>query len=159
MYEEDRAHQFLMGLNDDLYSTLQSQILALDPLPPLDKIFNMTQQEESHKKIMMARDTQSETAMAFAAREQPGMVEKQGCKICGRYGHEEAVCYEVIGYPPGWGTRGRGRGSKGAQNSRGERGGGRRRGYGRETTAAAIHQETGPIAAAGPIAVLAQDLA
>jgi len=43
IYEEDRASQFLMGLNDDLYSTLQSQILALDSLPPLDKIFNMTQ--------------------------------------------------------------------------------------------------------------------
>jgi len=58
-YEEDRTHQFLMGLNDDLYSTLQSQILTLDPWPPLDKIFNMTQQEENHKKIMMARDTEA----------------------------------------------------------------------------------------------------
>jgi len=51
MYEED------MGLNDDLYSTLRSQILALDLQPPLDKIFNMTQQEENHKKVMMTRDT------------------------------------------------------------------------------------------------------
>jgi len=36
-----------MGLNDELYATIRSQILALDPLPPLDKIFNTTQQEES----------------------------------------------------------------------------------------------------------------
>ena len=42
MHEEDKAHQFLMGLNDDLYSTIRSQILALDPLPPLDKIVNIT---------------------------------------------------------------------------------------------------------------------
>ena len=34
IYEEDKAHQFMMGLNDDLYSTIRSQILALDPLPP-----------------------------------------------------------------------------------------------------------------------------
>jgi len=54
MYEEDRAHQFILGLNDDLYSTLRSQILALDPLPLLDQIFNMTKQEENYKKIMMA---------------------------------------------------------------------------------------------------------
>jgi len=46
MYEEDRAHQFILGLNDDLYSTLRSQILALDPLPLLDQIFNMTKQED-----------------------------------------------------------------------------------------------------------------
>ena len=45
-----------------------------------------------------------DSTRAFAAKGQPPMVEKGTCKICGRYGHEEAVCYEVIGYPPGWGT-------------------------------------------------------
>ncbi|KAJ8429524.1 hypothetical protein Cgig2_026704 [Carnegiea gigantea] len=38
--------------------------------------------------------------MAFAIKEQPKMVEKGACKICGRYGHEESVCYEVIRYHP-----------------------------------------------------------
>jgi len=61
MYEEDKAHQFLMGLNDDLYSTLRNQILALDLLPTLDRIFNMTQQEESDKKVIIARDNQTES--------------------------------------------------------------------------------------------------
>ena len=54
MYEEDKTHQFLMGLNDELYSTLPSQILALNPPPTLDRIFNMTQQEETHKKVIIA---------------------------------------------------------------------------------------------------------
>jgi len=36
MYEQDKVHQFLMGLNEDSYSTIQSQVLALDPLPSLD---------------------------------------------------------------------------------------------------------------------------
>ena len=40
--------------------------------------------------------------MAFAVRGQSKMVEKGACMICGRYGHEEAACYEVIGYPLGW---------------------------------------------------------
>jgi len=39
MYQEDRAHQFLMGLNDDEFSSVQSQLLAQDSLPSLDKIF------------------------------------------------------------------------------------------------------------------------
>ena len=56
MHEADKTHQFLMGLHDDLYSTLQSQILALEPLLPRE-IFNMNQQEEHHWKIMMDRDT------------------------------------------------------------------------------------------------------
>jgi len=41
-----------MGLNDEVCSSLRSQILALEPLPSLDKIFNMVSQEESHKNIM-----------------------------------------------------------------------------------------------------------
>jgi len=32
-----------MGLNDDLFGMIRSQILAFDPLPHLDKIFNMVQ--------------------------------------------------------------------------------------------------------------------
>jgi len=43
MYEEDRAHKFVMGFNDDLYSMIRSQILALDALPPHDKILNVSQ--------------------------------------------------------------------------------------------------------------------
>ena len=111
MYEGDKAHQFLMGLNDDLYSAIRSQILALDPLPHLDKIFNITQQEENHQRIMMAQDNRGEIGLAFAAKERGSMVEKDPCKICGRYGHNEATCYEVIGYPPHWGSRGRGKAS------------------------------------------------
>jgi len=47
--EDDKAHQFLMGLDDDSFSTIRSQILALDFLPPLEKIFNLVQQEENHR--------------------------------------------------------------------------------------------------------------
>ena len=46
---DDKAHQFLMGLDDDSFSTIRSQILALDFLPPLEKIFNLVQQEENHR--------------------------------------------------------------------------------------------------------------
>ena len=33
--EDEKAHQFLMGLDAELYSALRGQILALDPLPTL----------------------------------------------------------------------------------------------------------------------------
>ena len=147
MNEEDKAHQFLVGLNDELYSTIRSQILALDPLPPLDKIFNLTQQEENHRTIMIARDSRNETGLAFAAREQASMVEKGACKICGRYGHAEAACYEVIGYPPSWGPRGRGRGGRGGRVlGKGGRGHARNsRGSGVRELVAAVQQDKGLI--------------
>ena len=62
--------------------------------------------------MMTSRDERTETATAFAAnhkaKAQPS-VEKGGCKHCGRFGHEESSCYEIIGYSPGWGTRGKSR--------------------------------------------------
>jgi len=50
--EEEKAHQFLMGLDDDSYSTIRTQILALDPLPLIDKIYNMVQEEHNYKHMM-----------------------------------------------------------------------------------------------------------
>jgi len=41
MVEDDNTHKFLMGLDDDLYSNVRVQILALNPVPPLEKMFNM----------------------------------------------------------------------------------------------------------------------
>ena len=37
--------QFLMGLNES-YGGIRSQILMLDPLPPVAKVFNLVIQEE-----------------------------------------------------------------------------------------------------------------
>ena len=45
MYGEDKSHQFLMGVNDYQFSQIHSQILAQEPLPNLDKIFNMVMQK------------------------------------------------------------------------------------------------------------------
>jgi len=47
--EEEKAHQFLMGLDDDKYSTVRGHILAMDPFPDLDRIYNIVSQEEHHK--------------------------------------------------------------------------------------------------------------
>lgn len=50
--------------------------------------------------------------MAFAAKDKPAMIEKGKYKLCGRYGHEETTCYEVISYPLLQGERGCRRGSE-----------------------------------------------
>ena len=51
--EEEKTHQFLMGLDDDAFSTIRIQILTLDPLPLLDRMFDIVQQEENDKQIMV----------------------------------------------------------------------------------------------------------
>ena len=47
---------------------------------------------------MMERDWGVENGVAFAARKQPGMHEKPTWKHCGKYGHEENHCYEIMRY-------------------------------------------------------------
>ena len=68
MIEDEKAHQFLVGLNDEVYSSIRSQILALEPLPSLDKILNTISQEEAHKNIIIARDDRQGTTAAFAIK-------------------------------------------------------------------------------------------
>ena len=137
MYEEDKTHQFLMGLNDDGYSQIRSQILAQEPLPSLDRIFNMVMQEENHKNVMLQREGKTENAAAFAVNISKS-VQAQGdrptCKHCGKRGHEEANCFEIIGYPAGWMPRGGGHG-----RGRGRRGRGGRTGSERGRANLAVH--------------------
>ena len=152
MYENEKAHQFPMGLNDDAYSTIRSQMLAMGPLTSLDRIFNITRQAENYKQVVINRDQHGESVMALAIKEQSKIVEKGARRICGRYGHEESVCYKVIGYPPGWGNRTRGRGQRGGWNNKGGRGASR--GRGRET--AAVVQENGLLPLSSCLAVLGQ---
>jgi len=37
--EEERCHIFLMGLDDGLYGTIRSNLLATDPMPSLNKMY------------------------------------------------------------------------------------------------------------------------
>lgn len=39
--EVEKIHQFLMGLNVETYGNVCSQILNLEPLPPLSKVYSM----------------------------------------------------------------------------------------------------------------------
>jgi len=66
LFEDEKVHQFLMGLDDEPYSVVRTQILAMDPLPPIDKIYNMVQREEHHKCVIANHDIQTENIGAFA---------------------------------------------------------------------------------------------
>jgi len=107
-----------MGLDDDLYSNVRSQILALKPLPSLDKIFSMIQPEENHKLVIRERDQRNEAAAAFAVTQVDRRTDRISCKHCGKLGHEETNCFELVGYPANWGTQG-------GCSHKGGRGGGR----------------------------------
>ncbi|KZT75822.1 hypothetical protein F511_47153, partial [Dorcoceras hygrometricum] len=57
---------FLMGLNDT-YAQIRGQLLLLDPLPPINKVFSLISQEERQRTIGPQSTTTSQT-MAFAVK-------------------------------------------------------------------------------------------
>lgn len=58
--DEERVHQFLMGLEDVSYGTVCSSILAADPLPSMNKVYSTLIQEERMKTITRAREEKGE---------------------------------------------------------------------------------------------------
>ncbi|MCI26970.1 retrovirus-related pol polyprotein from transposon TNT 1-94, partial [Trifolium medium] len=48
--------RFLTGLNEN-YATVKSQILLMDPVPPLNKVFSMVIQYERHGKFAETDDS------------------------------------------------------------------------------------------------------
>ncbi|KAK8944295.1 hypothetical protein KSP39_PZI008246 [Platanthera zijinensis] len=57
-HEEEKLHQFLMGLDDATFGTKRSQILSMDPLPT--KAYTIVTCEERHHTIARGQDDRLE---------------------------------------------------------------------------------------------------
>lgn len=106
--------QFLMGLND-AYEHVRSNVLSMDPLPSVNKVFHMVMQIERQKGVTSAQGTAQES-QAFAvdrsAQYKTGeygkrdfkklkmeKYEKLRCEYCHAKGHTKEGCLKLIGYP------------------------------------------------------------
>nr|KYP46408.1 hypothetical protein KK1_031983 [Cajanus cajan] len=123
---EDRAVQFLRGLNDS-YSNIRSHVLLMDPLPPISKIFSYVAQQErqllnpsplmtvnsNSKDIMLNVATSTNTCTYCGRKGHTASSDRSRnfkyknsksnkiCTHCGRSGHTIEVCYRKHGFPPG----------------------------------------------------------
>lgn len=50
--EEEQVHDFVLGLNDDKYNNVRTQILSTDSFPSINKAFSLATQEERHRAIV-----------------------------------------------------------------------------------------------------------
>ncbi|GKV29555.1 hypothetical protein SLEP1_g38471 [Rubroshorea leprosula] len=64
--ETEKVHQFLMELNENFSVTL-SQILSMEPLPSLNKVYAMVTKEEKQQAVVASRSSTVE-ATTFAAK-------------------------------------------------------------------------------------------
>ena len=94
--EDEKAHQFLMGLDDTTFGTMRSSILALDPLPNLGKIYAMVTQEERHCSVAREADRAEIKIFATKTEKPRGQTNKSGsCTHCGKTRHDVADCFQL----------------------------------------------------------------
>ncbi|XP_019267597.1 PREDICTED: uncharacterized protein LOC109244892 [Nicotiana attenuata] len=127
--EENKVHQFLMGLNET-YITVRSNILMMNPLPSLDNVYNILLQDEKQRQMtpnthftpdLASFNANATTPTRFPPHFQPQrqytqkinfdspnqrLVSNQNkdlfCKYCKKSGHTIGKCYKLIGFPQGF---------------------------------------------------------
>ncbi|RVW38432.1 Retrovirus-related Pol polyprotein from transposon RE2 [Vitis vinifera] len=123
--EQGKLHDFLMGLNTDLYAQLRTNILSQDPLPSLDRVYQLVIQDERVRLAKAVTEDKPAEVLGFVVRTGAGRgrgkterpvcshCKKTGhetstcwslvaCPHCHKHGHDKNNCYEIVGYPEGW---------------------------------------------------------
>jgi len=100
-----------MGLNDTIYGTVRSNLLASNPLPSLNRAYLIVIQEERVQTMARAVDERRDVIalVAHAPYRRKGRSERwdthQVCSHYNRTGHDSNNCFKIIGYPEWWGDR------------------------------------------------------
>ncbi|GAU23080.1 hypothetical protein TSUD_183800 [Trifolium subterraneum] len=97
--DEDQVIRFLKGLNEQ-YSHVKSQIMLMDPLPPISK--NHARDNQNY-----ARGSSSYRGRGSASRGGGRSSYGRGknskvCTYCGMTNHVIDDCFKKYGYPPHW---------------------------------------------------------
>ncbi|XP_074283061.1 uncharacterized protein LOC141607611 [Silene latifolia] len=127
--EDERVHQFFMGLDDKKYGHLRTNILMEDPIISLNRAYGLVLREETHANMIKAKEETVEATMSVktygTGRGGAGMKGQ-------RTEQEENIPHYTHGYEAVK-ARGRGRGRRGVNGGRGNYGHGGGRSGGRGT--------------------------
>ncbi|XP_073042328.1 uncharacterized protein [Primulina eburnea] len=115
-HNQECSMQFLMGLNES-YAQNRAQILMMDPLPTISKIFSLIIQEERqrfiHNDVLGSPMHKPSTSFhsphiaavkgSFAGKDGKGnkFDNRPICSHCNIPGHTVDKCYKIHGFPPG----------------------------------------------------------
>ena len=115
LHFQDSVMQFLMGLNDS-YSQIKGQILLMEPLPSINKVYSLLIQEKRQRNVGNSNAHVESTALAmkgsnfnptfFGGKNSKGKY-RPICSHCGRLCHTMEKCFKLHGFPPGFKPRGK----------------------------------------------------
>ena len=111
-HQQDFIIRFLKGL-DEHFSIVRSQVLLMDPLPSINRVFSMVIQHERQQPSSIIALEEHNTLVNSAENRRPagrgrgapyggggrGSSSNKVCTYCGRTGHIIEVCYGKHGYP------------------------------------------------------------
>ncbi|XP_074289127.1 uncharacterized protein LOC141614265 [Silene latifolia] len=116
--DNERLHQFFMGLDSTLYGNIRSQQFQFDPLPSLSRAYHVVLQEERLRAETMPSDTSDVSAFAVSSshpstdwraqreKERGERFQKLLCSHCQTRGHEIGNCFfKTNRFPEWWGDR------------------------------------------------------
>lgn len=96
--EDDKTHKFLMDLDSTKYENARSNLLALDPLPKLNKVYAAITRDEQQRNI--TREAGPKPLMEAAAlkvtvsdKGRQGKATNPRCTHCQKLGHEKHQCF------------------------------------------------------------------
>ncbi|RVW51959.1 Retrovirus-related Pol polyprotein from transposon TNT 1-94 [Vitis vinifera] len=106
---------------------IRGQILMMDPLPAINKVFSLVIQEERHRTVGYSYSgSHNSDPMTFGSNSNAPAGSSGGsktrrdritCSHCGFQGHTKDKCYKLVGYPPGWKFKNKGPNSSSMANN------------------------------------------
>ncbi|KAG8642657.1 hypothetical protein MANES_12G107750v8 [Manihot esculenta] len=103
MNNRNRLIQFLMNLNES-FNYVRDQILVLDPLPSINRVYSMALKYESQKEVLSKKNHDSNETLVLFNQSQNGKQKKYDPKKghyshCNMDSHVRDICFKLIGYP------------------------------------------------------------
>ena len=94
-----------MGLNET-YTIVKGQILLMDHIPSLGKVFSLLLQDEKQRKVGKKNTIESSPLVVKTNGSGKSFNKakfgRPQCTHCGVLGHVADICYKLHGYPLGY---------------------------------------------------------
>ncbi|KAL2936302.1 Ribonuclease HII, partial [Bienertia sinuspersici] len=103
--DEEKLHQFYIGIDDDLYGAVHTNLLSQTPSPDLESAYQTFLQEERSRSIARTKPSTVEThafALTGDRSRQRSNKSHLVCTHCKKRGHDRSGCFVLTGFPDWW---------------------------------------------------------
>ena len=100
--DSEQFHAFIYGLNMEKFSHIRSHLVSQDPLPTIEKAYNLVKHEEDVQKSRVTMDMGESMVLALQGNSRISDYRdksKLHCNYSKKSGHEADTCFKKNGIP------------------------------------------------------------